>query len=178
MLFGPNQININNDQNSVYVIIEQDHSANIFKVLGVAHSLAVAQTFAKSNVIIKGPIPVLDPKPIQNNIFDYNSKPQFFEPDNVAKPKLDLFNIFEPPKFDLTKSMMPLNPFNQPLPKPEFHFGNTNNMPYVNMENSNVPHQGLFQDYGSVAPRQRRRYVTAKQSNNPFINNGDSMDLC
>ena len=44
--------NSNTDNNSVYVIIEQDYTSNIFKVLGVAHSLAVAQTFAKSNVII------------------------------------------------------------------------------------------------------------------------------
>jgi hypothetical protein len=168
MQFGPKQFNSNDDPNSVYVIIEQDLSSNTFKVLGVAHSLVTAQTFAKHNVIIKGPIPLLDPKPMSNNIFDFTPKPQFIEPDNFVKPKFD--NPFNLPKFD-----PPPNPFN--LNKPEFHFGSTNNTtpsgltPFTgfNMDNLNTSQKGP-----------RRRYVTTKQSINPFGNNNndDTMDIC
>ena len=103
MNFGPK--NFDFESNCYYVIIELNQSIafsdNSFKIIGITHSLEMANKYSGSNRIIRGPIPMLDsyfpePKyegPIPNFIpFIYQEVPKI-NPFEIDNPQFNFYNI-------------------------------------------------------------------------------------
>jgi len=133
MNFGPKSFDIKS--NGVYVIIETipdiAFSHTNYKIIGVAHSLEIANKYSGPNRIIKGPVPLFDsmpnfhdpiPNPFKPNIFPQPTNPDIFPPHIKINPP---FNPFGPSKPDYNFGL-PQSPINPHNPFYQMHNNNDN----------------------------------------------------
>ena len=126
MNFGPKSFDIKS--NDVYVIIETIPDIAFlhtnYKVIGVAHSLEIANKYSGPNRIIKGPVPLFDSMPNFHNPTPNPFKPNPFKPNIFLQPNQDIlpphikipppFNPFGPsnPNYNFGLPQSPINPHN------------------------------------------------------------------